>query len=133
MISPPPIDAVVLGDDKEFSFSWKKWINLLYRTVFAIQNATVYSYNLNPSYPLQFPANTNTLQIDASGVIAAATIAMPANPIDGQRAVIASTQNITTLTLTSSYTIKNPPASMSAGVSVSYYYSRTNLTWYRLA
>lgn len=133
MIFPPPIDALVLGQDKEFNAAWKKWFNQVFFSIFAVQNYAKYFYTLSPSYPLQFPANTEILQIDAAGVIAAATIALPAYPVDGQRIYIASTQTITALTLTSAYTIKNAPTAGVAGVCIAYYFSKTNLTWYRLA
>jgi hypothetical protein len=132
VITPPPIDGLVLGQDKEFSTGWKKWINQLYKTIFALQNLTAYSYNLSPSYPLQFPANTQILQIDAVGPIAAATILLPTYPIDAQPITIATTQAITALTLTSAYTVKNAPSGLAAGASAQFYFSKANSTWYRL-
>ena len=132
MITPPPLDGLVVGQDKEFSTGWKKWINQLYMTIFALQNLTAYSYSLSPSYPLQFPSGTQILQIDAVGVIAAATILLPTYPIDAQPITIATTQTITALTLSSAYTIKNAPTTLAAGASVQFYFSKANSTWYRL-
>jgi hypothetical protein len=101
-------------------------------TIFALQNLTAYKYSLSPSYPLQFPANTQILQIDAAAGIPAATILLPTYPVDAQPITIATTRAIAALTLTSAYTIKNAPTTLAAGASAQFYFSKANLTWYRL-
>jgi hypothetical protein len=83
-------------------------------------------------FSISFPANTETLQLNPAGVLATGTIALPTNPVDGQSITIATTNTVTAVTLTSSSTIKNPPASLSSSLAVKYYYSSSNNTWYRL-
>jgi len=69
--------------------------------------------------------------IDPAGALAALTIAFPSAPTDGMMLDVKISTAITTLTLTSSGTIKGAPTSPTiAGLSFTAIYKVSNTTWY---
>lgn len=135
MINPPPINDSVQDDkSKQFSFAWKQWIGGLYSTVLPIQNYGVYSAQApNTGFSIQFPVNANILQLKPGGTLAAGSITLPANPVDKQQVTIATTATITSLTLFASKTINNAATTLSAGQSISYYFSASEDAWFSTA
>jgi hypothetical protein len=69
---------------------------------------------------------TTLLVVDNSSLLATLTVNLPPNPIDGQRAVIASGAGVTLLTISGNgRTIKGALAALSANGWVRYAYSAT--------
>lgn len=80
---------------------------------------------------------TGTLLLDPAGTLAALTVTMPANPIDGQKFSLTSSQTITALTVNTSdsSTISNSPTALTISTTASYgyrfVYRAANTKWYR--
>jgi len=75
-------------------------------------------------------AGTTVLLLDAGGLLATLTVALPANPTDGQRLVIASSGIITLLSVTGG-TVKGALTSLSANGFARYAYSAQAGAWFR--
>jgi len=134
MINPPPISDLVQGNDKQFSFGWKQWINAAQRILQMVSNySTSSAVTVVNGFVQTFPDNIEILQLTPAAPLAAGTVAFPADPVNGQSIRIATTQDIAAITLTSTRTITTPPAGLVAGTAVEYYYSLDTDTWYRLA
>jgi hypothetical protein len=133
MINPPPINAEVADQTKQFSWSWKQWLGALYSSVVPIQNFGVHS-SVAPSsgFNIQYPANTSILQLTPASTLASGAVTFPANPVDAQRIILSTTQTITALTLLASSPINNPALSLGAGQSISYYYSKADNAWFSI-
>lgn len=70
--------------------------------------------------------------IHEAALVVSLTIALPANPVDGQRVTIVSVGGITGLTLSAPVgTIINSIATMAAGGNSAYVYSMPNTKWYK--
>jgi hypothetical protein len=70
---------------------------------------------------LQVPPNLDDFTLLPSGTLATLTIALPADPMDGQSFVLSTTQTITALTLSGGVNaIPNPVTTMTAGQSIEY-------------
>jgi hypothetical protein len=69
-----------------------------------------------------------------AGTLAAGTIKMAAQPIDGQVVQVSTTHTITALTVSANagQTIQNAPTTLVAGTSFMYYYNAVETTWFRL-
>jgi hypothetical protein len=72
--------------------------------------------------------------LDPAGTLATGTVTMPAKPNNGQLIRVASSQTITSLTVSpnTSQSIKNAPTTLAAGTEFAYIYRQANTTWYRL-
>lgn len=123
----------VADETRRFSAGWMRWIQQLFSIVQAVQGYGSPANAGVPVFPVQIGDNVEITQLTPAGPVAAGTIIFPANPVNGQRIIIASTQPIAALTLNASFPINNPPAALSAGIAVSYYFSLANSAWYRLA
>lgn len=67
--------------------------------------------------------------IDPAGTLATLTVALPANPYDGQIVIVCSSQIITALTMTG--TIIGAITSMAVGSFAHYVYNSNQTKWYR--
>ena len=78
-------------------------------------------------------SNQSVLGLNPAGTLAALTVVLPALPVDGQRALIFSSQIITALTIQApGTTINNTVTALTANQSVEWLYSSSNLTWDRI-
>jgi len=97
------------------------------------------------SYSLQIPTTgfaitvANTVQqliLKPAGTLATGTVTMPAAPVDGQIVNIATSQTITTLTVSanSGQSMANAfSTTLSAGTGISFIYNLSGTTWFRRA
>jgi hypothetical protein len=77
--------------------------------------------------------NQSVLAVNPAGGLAALTIILPAAPVDGQRALIFTSQAITALTMQApGTTLNNPVTSLTANQSVEWLWSLSNNTWDRI-
>jgi hypothetical protein len=134
MINPPPISDLVQGNDKQFSFGWKQWINAAQRILQMVSNySTSSAVVVVNGFVQAFPDNIEILQLTPAAPLAVGTVAFPADPVNGQSIRIATTRDVAAITFTSARTIANAPAALVAGEAIEYYYSLAADTWYRLA
>lgn len=82
-------------------------------------------------FSITIAAGIKTLELTPAGTLATGTITMPAAPIDGQEIRIASTQQITALTLSGNagQTISNAPSTLAAGQGCMFIYNLATTTW----
>lgn len=85
------------------------------------------------AFTLTFGDNQSIMALNPAGTLATGTITLPANPVDGQRALIFSSQTQTALTLNANtgQSINNAVTALTANVAVEYIYSASNTTWDR--
>lgn len=106
--------------------------NLIYKQAEASQG---YSVQVpTTGFTITIADNVSDLILNPAGTLATGTITMPANPIDGQKIRISSSQVQTALTLSpnSGQSIKNAPTALAAaGVGVGYIYQLSATTWFR--
>ncbi len=102
-------------------------------TTLAAKASTAGSFQVpSTGFTITIANNTEFLNLDPAGTLLAGTINLPAAPIDGQIIEVASTQTVTTLTVSGNgNTIKNAPTTIIAGTGFSYRYHLANTTWYR--
>ena len=72
----------------------------------------------------------NTLFIDPAGTLPTLTIALPANPVEGQVFRVGASQIITSLTITG--TIVGTLTSLALGGFAQFVYSATSAKWFRV-
>lgn len=73
------------------------------------------------------------LNVKPAGTIAALTVELPANPVDGQEVGINTTQIVTALTVQATgKTVANPPTAGTAGGFMRFKYRLADTTWYRI-
>lgn len=85
-------------------------------------------------FAYMFPAGTTSLIAAPAGTLATGTITMPLSPSDGMVVSIATTQEITALTLngnTGQSIGGTQTAQMPSNSAVSFVYRQANATWYR--
>lgn len=134
MISTPPYQGKVIDPTGQFDQGWKRWLNNLYSTVTPIQNFGVSNSQIVASgFLVTFPDNTWILQLTPIGPLASGTVVLPANPVDKQQVTISTTQDITAFTVSSSKPVFNPPTTLLAGQSVTFYYSSVTGSWYNIS
>lgn len=82
----------------------------------------------------QIADNTGSVILAPAGTLAAATLVMPANPVDGQELIISCSQIITTLTMSPSgaETILGALTAFTANGFGRWRYRATGTTWYRV-
>jgi hypothetical protein len=100
-----------------------------------MRDAAGYSKNVPlTGFSLTFGNGQSIMEMAPAGTLSTGTITMAAGPVDGQRALIFSTQAVSTLTLAANtgQTINNAVTSLSANNAVEYLYSASNLTWDRV-
>lgn len=95
------------------------------------------TYEIQPvleGFAVEVDPNRRTLILEPSGALNAGTVVLPETAIDRDLIRIATTQTITALTVMpgTGQTLLNAPTSLSAGASIAFVYSASNLTWYRL-
>jgi hypothetical protein len=101
------------------------------------------SWQADTSYDYQTPATGFSITLgdlkgvtilDPAGTLATGTITLPAKPGNGQLIRVATSQTITSLTVSpnSGQSIKNAPTTLSAGTGFLYIYRSTGTTWFRL-
>lgn len=84
---------------------------------------------------LTIPNNSTALLLNPAAGIATLGVTTPAIPFDGQVIRVATSQTITTLTMTANagQTLKNAYAAvLNAGTGIAYLYNLANTTWYRI-
>lgn len=74
-------------------------------------------------------AGVDRLLIDPAGTLVALTVVLPASPVDGQLFIIATSQIITSLTITG--TIIGSLSTLVLGGSARFIYSATAAKWFR--
>lgn len=74
-------------------------------------------------------AGTRVLFIDPAGTLVALTVVLPAGPVEGQDFLVASSQSITTLTITG--TIVGTLTTLALGGFARFVYSATASKWFR--
>lgn len=94
-----------------------------------------YSYQ-KPStgFSITIPASTDVLALNPTGALLAGTVVMTASPTDGFIQRIASSQTITTLTISpnAGQTILDAPTTLSAGAGVAFIWIAPDSVWIRL-
>lgn len=80
-------------------------------------------------------ARGSILLIEPVGTLAAGTIVLPSNPLNGQRFDVLSTQIVTALTLTAgagdTVLAAVAPTTLAANTGLKFFYRLANRTWYR--
>ncbi|MGH7782241.1 MAG: hypothetical protein ACREO5_00125, partial [Candidatus Binatia bacterium] len=82
-------------------------------------------------FSITIPDNSSSLILNPAGVLATGTIVMPANPIDGQRVELSTTQTVTALTLNANagQTISGNVTTLTAAAPASYRYVLSLTKW----
>jgi hypothetical protein len=94
-----------------------------------------YSYQApTTGFSITIANGVNLLILDPGGTLASGTVTMPASPLDGQQAQVASSQAITALTVAANtgQTIKGAPTTVAANGAFAFVYRAANTTWYRV-
>lgn len=131
-IKTPVVGAVALGSASVEITPFVGRQSLVPVVVGASSDATV-SYQVpSDGFSLIIPDECNCYVLDPTAGLASGTITMPANPIDGQKITISSTQSVTNLTMSGNTgkTISNPRTTIAAGDTISYRYRASNAKWY---
>lgn len=86
------------------------------------------------NFSVNFPAAFKYLLLNPASGLTSGQVTLPIDAIDRDRLWIATTQNITTLTVlpATGQMLLNAPTSLSAGASISFVYVASSLTWFRL-
>lgn len=84
-------------------------------------------------FAITIPNNCGSLTLNPAGLLATGTITMPATPIDQQRVEIASTQTVTTLTVSpnAGQTISGAPTTITAATPFGFRYVLSLTKWVR--
>jgi hypothetical protein len=89
------------------------------------------------AFTITIPAHTSLMMINPAGTLATGTFTMEANPSDGQRACLVSTQTQTAITISAptGQTIGGlaVPAGMTANTRICFTYIALTATWYHYA
>ena len=80
----------------------------------------------------QTNASVISFIVDPVGTLLALSVALPAGAFDGQRIVVASTQAITGLTLTTTGTLLGALTAAVVNGFASYVWNAAQTTWYRI-
>lgn len=132
-LDPPPFQSAVDTRGESLTSVWHQWFSAFFDYITRMPD--FYDpYIISPStgFNETIPDSTKVVTLDVPGTLASGTLTLPANPYDGQPMVISSTANVTSFSLLGNgATVKNLPATLVAGVGVSYYYRAANATWYR--
>lgn len=129
-----PVYSAVDTKGGSLSDTWKMWFNWLSTFISHIVN-----YSGNPvqvpitGFSITIGNSSTVLTLNPAGTLAAGAVTMPTAPYDGMPIEIASTQIVTSFTLSpnSGQTIKNAPSALAAGVGLGYYYNASTTTWFR--
>lgn len=81
---------------------------------------------------VQIDQGVGVLKLNPAGTLAALTVALPTGPLDGQTVEVATTQTITTLTVTASGAVVNNggvSATLTAGTRRTYTYVAASFAW----
>lgn len=87
-------------------------------------------------FTITMAAGQTNLNLTPAGTLATGTVALPPNPVNGQKVVLFSSQTITALTLNAGATptgttIVGGVTTLAANAPVAYVYQLSNNTWYR--
>lgn len=94
-----------------------------------------YSYQVPlTGFSITVPDGITNLILDPAGALATGTITMPANPLDGQICGVASSQVVTTLTMSANtgQTLDGGLATFAANGFARYQYVQSVATWFRI-
>lgn len=127
---PNPVNNAAEGD------SWFRWFRTLQSAVAKLAQSWAYE-TLTPTtgFSHQIPNNTGLCLLTPAGGLAAGTVTLPANVLDGFEQTIAASQAVTALTVApaSGQTIVGTTSfTLSAGVRVVFRYTAAAKVWYRL-
>lgn len=98
----------------------------------------VYAGPYTTSFSYAIPNSINTVILDPTGTVSAATLTMPTTPLNGQVVNIASTHTVTALVFAAvaGQTISNAPTAITVSTTTPYNYAfmwdATTSYWYRL-
>jgi hypothetical protein len=132
MIESPPYKS--LPQDPTYT-PWLRWLNQAFNVLLNTQfyGITEYQAPSASGFSYQIGSSTGILILDPVAAYAVGTAVLPAAPRDQRQIQITTTQSVTAFTLTdpAGYTVKNAPATLTAGQAVSYVFNKANTTWYR--
>jgi hypothetical protein len=85
----------------------------------------------------QVPDNAPTVILNPAATLAAYTVLLPVNPVDGMEVKVATNRIITALTVsagtgTTGHTVNAKPTTLSAGAGFAYIWRASSLNWFRL-
>lgn len=85
-------------------------------------------------FSITVPDGVTYLLLNPAGLLLAGTVITPANPVDGQVLVIASTQAITGIVVTANtgQTVKNGNLGLTGGGGIRFLFTAAGSVWYRL-
>ena len=138
MVDSPPYRSSLVDKLAEklypISDGWMRWIDAVYQVITRTQLYDVdYLSQPNASgFSVSVPANVGVLLLDPAGAYIAGTIVFPSAPTNRQRLEICSSQNVTGVTWTSAYTVKNAPAGLTAGQGVAWIFRTASSAWHRV-
>ena len=118
------------------SRSWILWVN---QVVQALNTVISYSQAAQATVVTGFSVTLingqQILTLTPTSAIATGSIIMPPAPSNGAFVQVSTTNTVTALTVSGNagQTLLNPPTTLLAGSSFSYYYNATASTWYRLS
>jgi hypothetical protein len=134
--TPPYLDDIEQNNSKKISSSWMAWVDQLFNF---LQYVAIDYSGQSPAVPLTGFSITaadkqSLVLLNPAGTLATGTVKTSANPVDGQLLQIASTATVTGFTLSANtgQTVKNPPSTLLAGVSINYFYNAASATWFRI-
>lgn len=133
-IGAPPLNGEVQEKTNgQFSKAWKMFFTPLYSLIRSLQNYPD-SYYQAPTagFSIQIPAGVEILTLEPAGLLANGAVVLPADPYNGQRIAIQTTQEVTALTVSATKTIRNAPTTVLAGGGFAFRYDSTRVVWYRL-
>lgn len=131
----PPVQAPISQDFSQglqiTTDTWKRWFSDMFNIWKRTQNYNVYDYAIvtdGESYTAPDSVDSSVLE-PTSGLLTL-TVALPPTPQDRDTYTLTSTQNVATLTVTSSYTVQAAPAGLTANTAVMWRFRQANTTWY---
>ncbi|MDB5975142.1 MAG: hypothetical protein JWR07_1902 [Nevskia sp.] len=135
MVNPPPFGAPADSNGDKLSVPWTQWFSQLFTFINTVTDYTAASIQSPVNgFSIAVADRITVLTLTPAGALAAGTIVMPPNPVDGLPVCVSSTFAVTALTVSpnTGQSIKNAPTTLAAGVGFKYYYNKISATWYRL-
>lgn len=130
----PPVYTPVDIKGSSISTRWLQWFNWLSTFVNQLMNyATAAVSSPVTGFSITVGNSVTMVMLTPSGTLSSGTVTMPAAPYDGMPIEIASTQTVTSFTLSpnNGQSIKNAPTTLIAGTGVAYFYNASSTAWFR--
>lgn len=135
MVNPPPFGSPVDANGNRPSTAWTQWFNQLSKFINGLTSyAALKPVVATTGFSITLGNTQTVLQLNPAGTLSSGAIVMPPFPYDGQPITVATTQTITSLTVSANIgqTILNAPTTLVAGGSFMYYYNRDSMAWFRI-